>query len=102
MLSGELHRAVTAAMTRMRQAHSLLHLLGGYDFALRNSDHREANINIPQSSGMGSLTNMKRSQDSDERRSSQQDMVGSSGGMFSGWFNQTFKGHQKPSDTEQK
>lgn len=51
---------------------------------------------------MGSLTNMKRgSQDSGERRTSQQDMAGG-GGMLSGWFNQTFKGHQKGGDSEQK
>ncbi|KAF2480019.1 hypothetical protein BDY17DRAFT_327005 [Neohortaea acidophila] len=56
------------------------------------------------SGGMfNNLTNMKRgSQDYGDRRTSQQEMMGSSGGIVSGWFNQTFKGYQKPADGSQK
>ena len=61
---------------------------------------------LPQSSAtsglFGGLTNMKRgSEDYAERRQSQNEMVGS-GGMVSGWFNQTFKGHAKPADNQNK
>lgn len=48
-----------------------------------------------------SLTNMKRSSEASERRASQEEMAGS-GGMMSGWFNQTFKGAQKPAGNVQK
>lgn len=37
----------------------------------------------------------------EQRRSSQTEML-NQGGMVSGWFNQTFKGYQKPSATEQQ
>lgn len=61
----------------------------------------------PQSSaasggGMFSnLTNVKRgSQDYGDRRTSQGEMMGSGGGVVSGWFNSTFKGMQKPADNQ--
>lgn len=45
----------------------------------------------------GSLNEMKRgSQDYGERRSSHAEQMGTGSGALSGWFNQTFKGHQKP------
>lgn len=49
------------------------------------------------SGGMfGKLNNQKRgSEDYGERRASQTEMMNSQG-MLGGWFNSTFKGHQKP------
>ena len=55
----------------------------------------------------GNLSNMKRgSQDYSERRTSQNEQLGTGGGMVSGWFNSTFKGvqqqpQQKPANTQQ-
>ena len=46
---------------------------------------------------------MKRgSQDYGERRASHSEMMSGGGGMVSGWFNQTFKGIQKPTENQNK
>ena len=46
---------------------------------------------------------MKRgSEDYGERRTSQNEMTGGGGGVVSGWFNQTFKGVQKPTESQNK
>ena len=45
----------------------------------------------------GNLTHQKRgSEDYGERRASVNEMQNNGGGVMSGWFNTTFKGHQKP------
>ena len=60
-------------------------------------------IRLPQSSAasggglFSNLNNVKRgSEDYGEKRASHHEMTGSGGGMIGGWFNQTFKGGQKP------